>query len=261
MAEVLLAIRLGDRSGRLFVVKRPLLGERPSGRAAQAIAREGEVLMAVRGEGIVALEAAGEIAGLPYIAVEHIRGAALDVILDGAGALPESATRAIAKDLASALSALHAAGWVHGDIAPSNILVDDAGELRLIDFGLATKAGAKHIEIAGKPGYIAPEAVRPVEATTAEDIYGWGVVVTECALGRRLFKEESLAEAGARGEAPPEVAELASSIPGLAAALRRDPSARPSVASIIEQWKPLDIDRSALAELALRALEAKTLSS
>lgn len=260
MGEILLAIRLGDRSGRTFVVKRPLLGERPSGRAAQAIAREGEVLSAVRAPGLVALEAAGDIAGLPYIAIEHVRGAALDAILEGRGPLPAGAVRAIALDLATALAALHAAGWVHGDVAPSNILLDDAGELRLIDLGLATRAGAKHIEIAGKPGYIAPEAVRPVEAAPAEDIYGLGVVVAECAMGRRLFREESLAEAGARGEAPPEAAALDDIAPGLASALRRDPSARPDAASLVERLRSLELDRGALAELATQPVQSAALT-
>jgi serine/threonine protein kinase len=261
MGEILLAIRLGDRSGRTFVVKRPLLGERPSGRAAQAIAREGEVLSAVRAPGLIALEAAGDIAGLPYIAIEHVRGAALDAILEGRGPLPAAAVRAIALDLATALAALHASGWVHGDVAPSNILLDDAGELRLIDLGLATRAGAKHIEIAGKPGYIAPEAVRPVEAAPAEDIYGLGVVVAECALGRRLFREESLAEAGARGEAPPEAAALDDIAPGLARALRRDPSARPDAASLVERLRGLELDRGALAELAAQPVQSAALTA
>lgn len=256
MAEVLVAVRLGDRTGRTFVVKRPLVGERSSGRAAQSIAREGEVLAAVKAPGIVALEAAGELASLPYLAVEHVRGLALDQLLSRAGALPEAAARAVASDLASALAALHKADWVHGDIAPSNILIDDAGEARLIDFGLAAKAGQKRSEIAGKPGYIAPEAVRSVEARAAEDVYALGVVAAECLLGRRLFQESSLAEAGARGDAPPEAAGLDAIAPGLSSALKREPAARPDVQSLATALRALPLDRGALAEIVEREMAA-----
>src|SRR5262245_56512361 len=150
MAEVRLAVRLGDRSGRMLALKRPLLGERASGRAAQAIAREAEVLEQVRAPELVSLQAAGEIAGLPYLATDHLPGVTLDVLIAQAGALPLAAVRVVARDLGRAIAALGACGWVHGDISPSNVLIDDTGEVRLIDFGLAARAGEKRPEIAGK---------------------------------------------------------------------------------------------------------------
>ena len=81
MAEVFVAIRLGDKDGRTVIVKRPKLGERASGESAQAILREAEVLAEVRAPTLVALEAKGEVAGLPYVAVEHVRGVAGDVLV------------------------------------------------------------------------------------------------------------------------------------------------------------------------------------
>jgi serine/threonine-protein kinase len=253
MAEVSLAVRLGDRSGRTFVVKRPRLGERPSGRAAQAISREAEVLSAVRAPGIVALEAAGELAGLPYVAVELLRGIPLDALLAHAGALPAGAAAAVALDLARALSALHAAGWVHGDLAPSNVIVSDEGEATLIDFGLAARIGERHAEIAGKPGYVAPEAVRAVPAVPAEDVYGWGVVVAECALGKRLFPERSLAEAAARTDAPAAVEQAGPCASAALRALRRDPAVRPDAQELVSVCATVELDREALAALVARA--------
>ena len=247
-AEVLLAVRLGDRSGRTHVLKRPALGERPSGPSAQGIAREAEVLAAVRAPTLVALEAAGEIAGLPYLAVEHVRGAPLDVLLARGGPLPAAAARAVAVDLARALAALHAAGWVHSDVAPSNVLVDDAGEARLIDLGAAARAGVRRTGITGKPGYAAPEAVRPVEAAAAEDVYAWGVVVAECALGRRLFDERDLAEAGSRGEPGRALSDVGDDEPEVRAALGRDPGARPSAEALAAALGARPLDRSTLAE-------------
>jgi serine/threonine-protein kinase len=247
MAEVLLGVRLGDRSGRAFAIKRPLLGERASGAAAQAIAREAEVLEAVRCDGLVRLEAAGEIAGLPYVATELVRGVALDALLS-AGALPAPATAAIARDLAAALAALHAAGWVHGDVTPSNVLVDDAGDARLVDLAIAERAGAAPPRLAGKPGYVAPEAVRGVPVDPALDVYAWGVVVAECALGARLHADRELVDAAARPDATPRRAELGELADVVAAALRREPSARPAARELVERLGGAEVDRGLLAE-------------
>lgn len=257
MAEVLIAVRLGDRSGRTFVVKRPRLGERPSGRAAQAIQREAEVLQEVRAPGLVPLEAAGAIAGLPYVAIEHVRAASLDRVL-ASGPLDAEGVRAVARDLAAALAALHAAGWVHRDVAPANVLVDDAGEVRLIDLGLAARAGARGDELAGTPGYVAPEAVRGVEVQPAEDVYALAAVVAECAVGRPLFPERELADAAARGDGSGDLDALDRLAPELSdpirSALRRDPSARPSAKAIAQAAGEEPLDREALAARVERVL-------
>lgn len=231
MASVHLAVRLGDASGKTLVLKRPPFGERPSGRAAQAILREAEVLGEVRGAGLPALEAAGDIAGLPYVAIERLRGASLAKVLGTGAALPIGAVRAVGKDIARALGKLHEAGWVHRDVTPSNLFVDDAGEAYLLDFGLCARPGDDHeAAVAGTRGYAAPEAATPSGARPAQDVYGLAVCLAEAALGRRIFDEASLVEAAARGDAPPQVAALEGQLPGITAALRRDPAARPSAA-------------------------------
>jgi len=248
MAEVLVAVRLGDRSGRTLVLKRPVLGERASGRAAQAIAREGEVLAEVRGAGLPLLEARGELAGLPYVAIEHVRGAPLDDLVAAGGSLEPGPLRALALDLARALAALHEKGFIHGDVAPSNVIVDDAGEARLVDLGLARRIGETTAEVAGTPGYVAPEAALPGEARPALDVYGWAAVVAECALGRPIHAEKDLASAATRGELPRELRAWEEHLPGLGAALSRDPAARPEAAALVAGLAALSIDRSALAE-------------
>lgn len=245
--EVLLGVRLGDRSGRTFVLKRPRLGERPSGEAARSVAREGEVLEAVRGASLVALEAAGILAGLPYVVTEHVDGAPLSALL-GEGPLPEGALVALARDVARALAALHAAGWTHGDVSPHNVLIDDGGEVLLADLGLAAPVGARRLEGAGTPGFAAPEAVLPGEAKGASDVYGWGAVVLAAALGRRPFDESQLAEAAARGAAlPPLPDTLATLGPLLTAALAREPEARPTAAQLVEALGALAVAREPLA--------------
>jgi len=261
-SDVLVAVRLGDRSGQTFVLKRPVLGERASGRAAQSIQREGEVLSEVRASALPTLAARGELAGLPYVAIEHVRGAALDELASGGEPMPEGAVRAAALDVARALAALHEKGWVHGDLAASNVMIDETGEAKLVDLGLARRAGEARPEVAGTPGYLAPEAALPGEASAASDVYGWAVVVAECALGRRIFPEDDLASAGARGEPPRDLAAWEARVPGLGAALARDPAKRPTSAALVQGLEALALDREALAARVeaqrTRAPEEKT---
>ncbi len=253
MAEAVVGVRLGDTSGRTVVVKRPRLGERASGTAAQAIHREAEVLAAVRSPYLVALEATGTVAGLPFVALEHVRGLPLDRLLTVGGAMRDAQARAVASDVLAALAALHVAGWVHGDVAPSNVVVDEGGEARLLDLGIAARIGEVRPLPAGKPGYVAPEAIGGRAVAPASDVYAWAVVVAECLLGRRLFVEHDLSEAATREGPPPAVAQIEGWGPLLASALAIDPARRPGVEALREAIAPGELDRSALAASVSRA--------
>jgi serine/threonine protein kinase len=257
MAESFIGVRLSERTGRTYVVKRPRLGERASGRAAQAILREAEVLEARLAPGLLPLEAAGTIGGLPYLAVEHLRAVSVDALIHQGGALGDGATRVVARELAQTLARLHEAGWVHRDVAPGNVLIDDEGAVHLIDLGLAAREGTKAPEIAGTAGYAAPEAVRATEVHRAQDAYGFGAVVAECALGRPLFAERELYEAAARADATVELDGLAADLAGgVGACLARDPLARPTMHALAERFVAEAPHRALLAERVLRALEA-----
>ncbi len=246
MAEVFLAIRLGDRNGRSVILKRPRLGERASGESAQAILREAEVLSEVRAPTLVTLEAQGEVAGLPFVAIEHVAGIALDRLLARRGALSRGAAHAIGRDVLRALAALHDGGWVHADVAPSNVVVDEAGEAKLIDLGIAMRIGEGRHVVAGKPGYVAPEVPAHKPAAAAEDVYAAALVVAECLGGKRVFEERDVAEAATRSDARVAVAKLAGG-DRLVRALATAPAERASARELASE---LDEDPSARTELA-----------
>lgn len=245
MSEAFLAVRLGDRAGRLFVVKRPALGERASGTVAEALRREAQVLGERRWVGAAAMDASGELAGLPYVAVEHVRGVSLDRLLCGTP-LSESAALLVGRDLARTLAELHAHAYVHGDVAPSNVLVDEAGDVTLVDFGLVRKVGEERGGPSGKPGYASPDAALGKPAKTEDDIYAWGALVAECLTGRRLFDERELAEAAARStDLPSDVSRHTL----VARALSLSGGSRPQASDLLE----LSIGPGAREELAERA--------
>ncbi|MFO0618150.1 MAG: protein kinase [Polyangiaceae bacterium] len=242
MSEVFLAVRLGDRDGRCWVVKRPALGERASGASAQSILREAAALEEVRSEGLGRLEHRGEIGGLPFIVLEHREGSTVSALFrlaeahrEGARAADPVAARVVTRDVARALAVLHDAGWVHCDVAPSNVLVDDAGDVVLLDLGIAEKKGAKREAIMGNAGYVAPDVVALKDVAPSDDVYALGILWAEMAKGERLFTERDVAEAAVRPDLRAAIASLDLGPGGdalLGRMLSRDAAQRPTAAEV-----------------------------
>ncbi|MDX2093443.1 MAG: sigma 54-interacting transcriptional regulator [Kofleriaceae bacterium] len=164
-------------------------------------------------------------AGAPYFVAEWIDGARSDGTAWSGDLGPR--VWALLADLAGALAVIHAAGLVHGDVSPSNVLVE-AERAVLVDLGLAATGGAR-----GTPAYMAPEALAG-NVEPRSDLYSLGATVIRLVSGRPLFEGATLGELAARilaGAAPralPGVpAPLADLINRLVA---RDPDARPASA-------------------------------
>ncbi len=108
---------------------------------------------------------------------------------------------------AAALDAAHAAGIVHRDVKPANLLLDDRGHVHVADFGIASAAGLDSFTqagtILGTAGYLSPEQAKGERATSASDLYGLAVVAWELLTGHRPFENASAtAEAAAHANAP-----------------------------------------------------------
>ncbi|HET9519636.1 MAG TPA: serine/threonine-protein kinase [Candidatus Limnocylindrales bacterium] len=148
--------------------------------------------------------------------------------------LPAEAV-AITMDVAAALTAAHAAGIVHRDVTPANILLDPNDGARLTDFGIALGAGGGETnvtatgQVMGTLRYLAPEQLRGAAATPASDLHGLAAVTYEMLAGRPAYAAATpvaLAEEHGRGPEP-----IAGVPPGLDALVRRgmatDPADRP----------------------------------
>jgi hypothetical protein len=142
-------------------------------------------------------------------------------------------------DVASALAHVHAAGVVHRDVKPGNVLVDENGGAMLSDFGIArlvddtchhTRTGT----VVGTVAYLAPEQVAGERVTTAVDIYALGLVLLEALTGVRPYAGTSVESALARLSRPPEIpATLPQGWGALLTAMTaRDPAARPGAAAV-----------------------------
>jgi serine/threonine protein kinase len=132
--------------------------------------------------------------GRPLLVMEVVHGPTLAELLREPSQPPPDPLR-LAPELLGALAHIHAAGVVHRDVKPANVLVGDDGRARLTDFGIAQPTGATRLTmtggVIGTIGYLAPAVVRGERATPRSDLYSCGVVLAAC-LGKRATGDARL---------------------------------------------------------------------
>jgi serine/threonine protein kinase len=200
----------------------------------------------------------GEDDGRPFIAMEYVEGETLAELVAQRAPLPAAEAARLGTQMCAGLAAAHAAGLVHRDVKPQNLLLSTDGVLKLGDFGIAAGHDGTRLTLAGTvlgtAGYLAPEQARGEEVTAAADIYAVGAVLYELLTGEPSRTAGSLAELGSEdGFGPPDLAARVPSAPReLVAAVNACLSATP------EDRPP---SAAALARLlAPVASEAETLS-
>jgi serine/threonine protein kinase len=207
---------VGQRFGRFRVLE--LLGEGGMGRVYRAQTDDGECVALkvirtelARDEGlrrrfvrearaaarvvhphVVPFVDAGEVDGTPFLAQLYVEGGTLDERITSTGTLPIDEIVRLALQVAGGLDALHAAGLVHRDLKPQNILL--AGDSAYVaDLGLAKDSGASLLTRAGQAigslDYMAPEQIRGEEVAGTTDVYALGCVVWTCLRGRPPFSD------------------------------------------------------------------------
>ncbi|MGI5328612.1 protein kinase domain-containing protein [Actinomadura nitritigenes] len=147
--------------------------------------REARILARVDDPHIARLYELVEGAGGVALVMEAVPGHPLAAVLARNGALPPEAALLVLRGSLLGLAAAHAAGVVHRDYKPSNVIVQADGASKLIDFGVATAAGTR--SRAGTPAYMAPEQWGGEPASSATDVYAATCVFYECVTGRPPF--------------------------------------------------------------------------
>ena len=140
---------------------------------------EARALARARHENVVAVRGAGVHEGRAGLWMDLVRGRTLDEVVLGQGPLGAADAAQIGRQLCSALSAVHGAGVVHGDIKAENVMQESGGRVVLLDFGTGVLADGplRNTAPAGTPLYLAPEVLIRGETTVSSDIYALGVLL------------------------------------------------------------------------------------
>ncbi len=249
-----------------LVVKqvRPELAKDP--RFVAMFVEEAKTLVKLSHPHIVPIYELGVVDGTYFLAMDLVDGATLSAILRD-GPLPPEAVARLGWQVCDALHHAHDRfGLVHRDVTPRNILVDRDGQVRLVDFGIATPAAGVAGDVFGSPGYMSPEQLRGEPLDGRSDLFTLGAVLFECLTGQPAFlrrERDASREAILHGEHPPLPAavppELARSVTQMLAAT---PSARPASAAEVGRrlrtWLATHHPEGAGPELGARAAQAMT---
>ena len=232
--------------GRVVAVKvlRRLEGDALS--SLERFRREARVTAQLSHPNVVATYDIGTTEDRAYLVMELVRGGDLAQLLRSHGLPPADEVADLAIQAARGLDAAHAAGIVHRDVKPANLLLSSEGELKITDFGIARMAGTDQTGaltgpvLLGTAAYLAPEQVRGEPATPASDRYALGCVLYELLAGAPPYTGEphEVLDGHVHRE-PVPVHELRPEVPaGLAdlvmLLLAKDPAARPSTAAEAE---------------------------
>jgi serine/threonine protein kinase/tetratricopeptide (TPR) repeat protein len=161
----------------------------------------------------------GEEKGAHYITMEYVPGEDLKSMIRMSGQLSTGMAIKVAKQVCDGLSEAHRLGVIHRDLKPNNIMIDKAGEARIMDFGIARLLKAKGITGAGimigTPEYMSPEQVEGKEVDQRSDIYSLGVILYEMVTGKVPFEGDTPFTIGMKhkGEVPQDPKKLNAHIP------------------------------------------------
>lgn len=191
-----------DGTGRRVAVK--LLAQQPTPRQLERFRREAELLARLRSPYVLTVHSWGMAGALPYLVCELIEGQHLD---EAAAGRDIEGRLELLGQLFRAVAVPHREGIVHRDLKPNNVLVDEAGRVRVIDFGLSIVAEAERLtqtgSFVGTLAYAPPERMRKVDPDPREDVWSLGAIAYELLAEEPAYPCEEFFLFGRRTEPPP----------------------------------------------------------
>ncbi|SDD61362.1 serine/threonine-protein kinase [Actinokineospora iranica] len=238
-----------ERLERVIAIKRliirPGLSSAQTDEARRRAMREARIAARLQHRNAIAMLDVAEHDGDPCLVMEFLPSRSLSAVIAEQGTLPPEQVAAIGSQVAAALAAAHAAGIVHRDVKPGNILLDDKGTVKITDFGISRAIDDGTITetgmLAGTPAYLAPEIARGQDPGHASDVFSLGATLYHAVEGKPPFglnpNPLALLHAVASGNVTPP-RNAGPITPALMSLLRADPADRPTMdeaASILAQ--------------------------
>jgi serine/threonine protein kinase len=171
---------------RTVAVKQLLLqpgqSEAEAEEARRRAMREGRIAARLQHPNAVAVfDVVDEGDGMPWLVMEYVPSLSLSQLLEEQGTLPPQEAARIGMHVASALAAAHAAGIVHRDVKPGNVLLGEDGTVKITDFGISRAQGDSTVTatgmLAGTPAYLAPEIAKGHDPTPSSDVFSLGATL------------------------------------------------------------------------------------
>ncbi|PWK89353.1 hypothetical protein C8D88_102626 [Lentzea atacamensis] len=214
--------------------------------AVQRAMREGRIAARLQHPNAIAVYDVVVDNGKPCLVMEYLPSRNLSAVLDERGPMPPMEAARIGSLAASALAAAHAAGIVHRDIKPGNVLIGRDGGVKITDFGISRALGdvavTKTGMLAGTPAYLAPELARGAEPAPPSDVFSLGATLYAMTEGEPPFGKSTndlgLLYKVARGETRPPM-RSGPLTPLLVRLLANEPSQRPTAAQAAEELKAI----------------------
>ena len=135
----------------------------------------------------------GELGGRPFLSMEFVDGEDLGSLLRRIGRVPADKANELARQICAGLNAAHERGVLHRDLKPQNIIVDEEGDAKIVDFGIASLVES-HQPTGGTPTYMAPELFAGSAPSVRSDLYSLGLLLYELYTGRQLHRAKSMTE-------------------------------------------------------------------
>ena len=247
--------RARDESLGRDVAIKALQGDDPGVR--ERFLREARAIGAVHHPNILAIYDAGSEGPIPYIVMELATGGSLWDRIKG-GRVPADVVRQVGIQMAQALGAAHAAGILHRDVKPANILATAPGVWKLADFGIARMPDSKLTaagQFLGSPSYAAPEALAAGQSSPASDVYSLGVTLYEALAGMPPHGDHDMRSLMKKLSEDPPPVQTRVAVPGplgdaIMAALARDPARRPSAEQLAHMLAATEAAGAAVGPVA-----------
>jgi eukaryotic-like serine/threonine-protein kinase len=231
--------------------------------AYQRTLREAKTAARLNHPAVVTVYDVCEDEGRPWIVMQLVSAQSLDQVLAASGPLSPRRAAEMARQLLSALSVAHAAGVMHRDVKPSNVLLGSDDRAVLTDFGIATFLGDPKLTqtgmVMGSPGFTAPERIRGEDASPASDLWSLGATLFAAVEGHGPFEKRGGAittMSAIINEDAPEAPAAGALGPVIAALLRREPADRPDASAatrMINDVLPLLAERPSAAPAGYEA--------